>query len=359
MTNIFVPNGLRRNIILCTTRIISLVLLKSLRVSNTSWMEERYINTQGANNSTLKQDLTFRLARLSDFQEIMKMSKGIYNGHDYLPVRFHAWMKTENTAIMLSCCGEELVGLLVCSVVDEGRTFVSRAARILPEFRGQGVHKKQGKAMDEFVRKTFPNVRRKRLTKQDESFPFGRKILQQDTLSCCVEKATLRPHQMPTMSSVEIVPCGQDYLCDVIFAPRVRRNLFPDNVIVVEYFPFEPLRSNIDYLMQEQDLYFAVEKCTDNVAPRSVSFGVLSPRVSKRVYWSATVYSSDPILYEAHLVHQFQQACETIEDAFIFSCYQEKSLTRCGRRVFKEMFQTTLDEERSKKTMNLYEINFP
>ena len=78
----------------------------------------------------------------------------------------------ENSSVMLSYGGKKPVALLVCSVVYEGRSFVSRAARVLSEFRRQGVHKMQGKALEEFVRKTLPNINRKRLTKQDDNFPL-------------------------------------------------------------------------------------------------------------------------------------------------------------------------------------------
>jgi len=270
-------------------------------------------------------------------------------------------MKMENSAVMLSYTDKKPAGLLVCSVVDEGRSFVSRAARVLPEFRGQGVHKMQGKAMDEFVRRTFPNIRRKRLTKQDENFPLGRKLVQLDTLGCNVEKATLLTHQISAVeSSVEVISCPKEYLYNAIFARCTAQKLFPDNVIILDWLPVEPLGSNMDYLMLEHDVYFAVEKCTDvTQSPKSVSFGVLSPRVSKLVHWCATVYSCEKVLYEAHLVHQFKKACEVIKDTFIFSCYQDKTYTNCGRRVFKEQLQMTLDEERCKKTLNLYEIDFP
>lgn len=105
--------------------------------------------------------------------------------------------------------------------------------------------------MDEFVRKTFPNVKRKRLTKQDENFTFGRKLLQQDTLSCYVEHENLRSHQIPGISSVEFLPCTKEYLCEVVFCRRGAQKLFRESVIVVKYFPFEPLRSNFDYLIRE------------------------------------------------------------------------------------------------------------
>lgn len=49
--------------------------------------------------------------------------------------------------------------------------------------------------------------------------------------------------------------------------------------------------ANIDYSMQEHDMYSTVEKCTDGTqSPRSASFGVLSHRISKLIHWCATVY---------------------------------------------------------------------
>jgi len=128
-------------------------------------------------------------------------------------------MKMENSAVMLSYADKKPVGLLVCSVVDEGRSFISRAGRVLPEFRGQGVHEMQRKAMDEFVRQTLPKVVRKLSTKHDENFHLGRKLLQLDNLNCYVEKATLLTHHIPAVkSSVEVVSCTKEHLYNVIFS---------------------------------------------------------------------------------------------------------------------------------------------
>ena len=345
---------------LCSVRRLCLAFPKSLPMANTSLLKGRALMTRGLHYSRiLNQELTCRLARSNDFDDILTLSEGIYNGHDYVPVRFQTWMKMENSAVMLSYADKKPAGLLVCTVVDEGRSFVSRAARVSPEFRGQGVHKMQGKAMEEFVLKKFPNVRRKLLTKYDENFPLGRKLVQLDNLTCYVEKATLPSHQIPVAkSSVEVISCPKEYLHNVIFSRKTTQKLFPDNVIILDWLPIEPLGSNIDYLMQEHDMYFAVEKCADGTqSPRSVSFGVLSHRISKLVHWCAAVYSSEKVLYEAHLVHQFKKACEVVNGDFIFSCSQDKQFTDCGRRMFKEQLQMTLDEE--SETVNLYEFNFP
>ena len=76
------------------------------------------------------------------------------------------------------------------------------------------------------------------------------------------------------------------------------------------------------------------------------------------MHWSVTVYTSDPVLYEAHLLYQFKQACEVIGGDFIFDSYQDKSLTKHGRRVLQEGLKLELDEEVSKIPMELYEDVF-
>ena len=45
-------------------------------------------------------DLTFRLAQPGDFDEIVKLSEGIYNGHDYLPLTFHQWLQRDNLVVI-------------------------------------------------------------------------------------------------------------------------------------------------------------------------------------------------------------------------------------------------------------------
>ena len=149
-----------------------------------------------------------------------------------------------------------------------------------------------------------------------------------------------------TNDSTQIDACTKEYLCDIIFSSPVARTLFPDGVILSELFPIEPLRSNIDYLQQECDLYFAVEKRGEHPFPRSVSFGVLSPR-ARCMVWTATVYTSDPALYKEHVLYQFKRACDVVDDDFIFQSIQDKGLTSHGRRVLQERLQVQLEEETS------------
>ena len=225
--------------------------------------------------------LTFRLAQTSDFDEILIMSEGVYDGQDYLPVRFHNWMQMDNVAVMLAHSSEKLVGLVQCSVVDDGRTAVRRAARTSLEFRGQGVYKRLSKAMNEFVRRRYPDVQREIFTSIACPSP-AREITQMTNIrTSAVNKKLFALSSIKVNFSYQIEPCTKEYLCDTIFSSPVAQNLFPDNYIVLDWIPMEASRSNINIFQHElgHDFYFAVDKCGEDGIHRSVSFGALSPRV--------------------------------------------------------------------------------
>lgn len=137
------------------------------------------------------EELSFRLARLSDFDEIVSLSKGIYEGHDYLPIEFHKWMKMENMAIMLVLSGDKIVGSRAAYIIDDGKTYIRRAGRVLPEFRKQGISQKLSDALDEYVRFSFPTVERMRFVSKYNKFSDSlrlKKILQFEVLSYDIDE---------------------------------------------------------------------------------------------------------------------------------------------------------------------------
>ena len=305
----------------------------------------------------MAQNLSMRLARSNDYDQILKLSEGIHDGHDYLPPRYHTLMAMENVHVMLAFSGDKLASLVACSIIDEGKTVVSRAWRTSPEFRGQGINQLLQSSLLDFSRKRYPMIERCRLvsTLSPDILSNSYKSLdQKDVLLCMVLNSTKRPQEISlNVDSLEIQSCTEEYICDVIF--KQAEKVFPGNVILADWFPIEPFRSNIDYWMQENDsLYFAVEKCVDGGSPRSFSLGVRSQNV-KFVKWSVTIYSNDPQLYRAHLVHQFQRSCEEIESEYSFICCQDEMFTKCGIKVLQELLNLKFDEEIKLKKAYIYE----
>ena len=282
-------------------------------------------------------ELIFRLAQTSDLDEILILSEGVYDGQDYLPVRFHNWVQMDNVAVMLAHASEKLVGLVQCSVVNDGRTAVRQAARKLLEFRGQGVYKRLSEAMNEFVRRQYLNVYREIFA--STACPSSTREITQMTIirTSAVNRSLLALNSLKVNFSDLIEPRTKEYLCDTIFSSPVAQKLFPDNSIVLDWIPMEASRSNIDHFQHElgQDFYFAVDKCGEDGIHRSVSFGALTPRVGC-IDWTVTIYTSDRSLYEAQVIHQLQHAFNVIEGEFFISFTQDKSLSNRGRRLLRE-----------------------
>ena len=84
-------------------------------------------------------------------------------------------------------------------------------------------------------------------------------------------------------------------------------------------------------MLQESHEMF-VENCPDHVSPKSLRFSSFYPDV-KFVVWITSLYTKDPVLFEAHLLHQLKRACEVINGDLIFLSFQDKSLTLSARKV--------------------------
>ena len=106
--------------------------------------------------------LTLRPADADDFDEIVKLSEGIYAGHDYLPLIFHQWLQRDNIVVILAHCGVRLFGLEAYFVVDDGRTLINRAGRVHPDYRGQGIFKQVGEYTIKHAKEHYANLQRKR-----------------------------------------------------------------------------------------------------------------------------------------------------------------------------------------------------
>ena len=311
------------------------------------------------------EEVRCRLARLSDFDEVVNLSRGIYKGHDYLPLEFHRWIKTENFAVMVAVVGEKLVGLKVGFIVDDRKTCIRRSGRVLPEYRGRGVNKKLSLVLDEYVRQNFPSVIRVRFVTRyndfsDNSLAKLKTIGQFEVLSYDIGHEAPRPKEKSQeISTVGITRCTKEYISDIIFSSPAGQLLVSDSILLYDRLPFELLRSNFEKLLQEfENLEFYTEKCCANFFPKSFSFGCVTPRVDY-IHWTTYIYTSDICLYQAHLLHQFKRACEAIEGRFIFvSSAQSEPLTAHGKMLMEDKLRLKKSDNLQEIKLYIFELNF-
>jgi len=298
------------------------------------------IRTLTVNALQRKKDLTYRLAEPNDFDNVLKISEGLHDGHDYLPLIFHQWLKYDNSAVMLALDDEEPIGLLAGFIVDNGSTVVWRGGRVVPGRRGQGVFRGLREALDDFLGEHFPNVCREQVSVYTTQIPNSkdnpwRRILEYDALYYAVDEKTSLSNNLPSENKLVIESCTKEYFSDKIISCPSTKKLFANNPLVVDRCPFMPLRSNVDFILREHDLHMFVEKCSDAL-PRSFSHGVYAQR-TESTEWLATVYTDNPALFKAHLLHQFKRACEVIQGKFTFFTFQDRHMTALTRNVLGNM----------------------
>ena len=300
--------------------------------------------------------LTLRPADADDFDEIVKLSEGIYAGHDYLPLIFHQWLQRDNIVVILAHCGARLVGLEAYFVVDDGRTLIHRAGRVHPDYRGQGIFKQVGEYSIKHAKEHYANIQRKRFVSiRNTEIPDPRKLLELHIEAYNIGKEFCDKLKATALTnSMEIKTCAPDYFANIIESLPAR--LFTRNSILSNWCPFERLRSNVDHILREStELY--VEKCDDDVIPNSLSVGTLSPRV-KYKQWVAEVYADSPDLFQAHIVHQLKRACELINDDFIFTItMQDESLSSLVRIIMKDQLKFKTADFFHNKTLRVYETD--
>ena len=298
--------------------------------------------------------LTLRTAEAGDFNEIVKLSEGIYTGHDYLPLIFHQWLQRDNIVVILAHCGARLVGLEAYFVVDDGRTLIHRAGRVHPDYRGQGIFKQIYEYSIKHTKEHYPNLQRERFTSiLDLEIPDPRKLLELHVEAYHVGKEFCDKSEATALKNpMEIKTCAPDYFANIIESLPAR--LFASNSIFLSNScPFDRLRSNVDHILREStELY--VEKCDHDVIPNSLGVGTLSPRV-KYMQWVAQVYTDSPDLFQAHIVHQFKRACELINDDFVFITMADERLSSLVRIIMKDQLKFKTVDRFHNKTLKVFE----
>ena len=156
--------------------------------------------------------------------------------------------------------------------------------------------------------------------------------------------------------SIVIKPCSRKYISDVILSSTERAQLFPEDIIFFNWVPFEPLRSNIDHILEDCNELFT-EDFVDDSIPRSISFGTYLP-TEKFLDWRTAIYLDDLTLFEAHLLHQLNRACEFIKSDF-FCLFSWQEVDRTHEKVIEEQLQLNVYHHYLEQgKMYLYEKEF-
>ena len=290
--------------------------------------------------------LNVRLAVEGDYEAVVDVSQGIYDGLDYLPVVFHKLLTQPNRVLFVAELEGKIIGTEFIFVVDEGETAIERAWRIHPKYRGRGLGSQMARFVLEYVKQNYPRVSRVRTTIRKNARYPRRDIFQYSFKIFNVSKDFTISGE-PGIPKIKLSRYSKEEFSDIILDKPVTEVLFKKHLHIVDWIPFEAERYNLDLMVNEGDCLLADQSAKDysrGMVPKSFSHGRLSPRVECCV-WVTAIYTDDPALFAAHLLKQLRVARETIEGDFVlsFSCAEKHK--DHGREICEDKLGLELRQE--------------
>lgn len=86
--------------------------------------------------------LMMRKVKTSDLEDILEISRHVWEGHDYLPSVIEKWLKDPNSYTYGIEVDGHLVSLDNLRLIEKGRTGWLEGLRVHPDYRGRGLAKK-------------------------------------------------------------------------------------------------------------------------------------------------------------------------------------------------------------------------
>ncbi|KAK6466451.1 putative N-acetyltransferase 16 [Huso huso] len=210
-------------------------------------------------------EIEFCLAREEDYDDVMAISHGIYSGMDYLPARYHLWMKEPHRLVFLGKRRGRVIALESTILVDGGETVIVEGLRVAPEERGRGVAGLIQSHVAQFIKTYYPRVRTRRLTRGDNPGPQAlakfrvlatRAILTQhceaDSVGRFIDELGVRVRlegagQHPPAPPP--VTLQREELRSLLLSnPGAVDKLLPAGTIIQDWQPLRPTPANLDTL---------------------------------------------------------------------------------------------------------------
>jgi GNAT superfamily N-acetyltransferase len=243
-----------------------------------------------------------RPLRESDKDDVLEIARHIWEGHDYIPYFFDAWLKdTDSHPVGIEYSGH-IVALANLRVIDNGRTGWMEALRVHPNHRGEGL----ATTLTQYVVRLAKNIPVSRIryttaVGNETSLHLAKTVGMKRKFNLAVHwqenptEITWRSSGLPLL---EIT--AHDISRDLIDA-----KLLPFNIIVYDW---KALDATSDGLAKVGSIArFWVQKEAGKI--RSLSLGYIRDGISG-AEWGFTIYAKDAAGFLNHLSHHVNMASE-------------------------------------------------
>uniref|UniRef100_A0A8C5MCG0 N-acetyltransferase domain-containing protein n=1 Tax=Leptobrachium leishanense TaxID=445787 RepID=A0A8C5MCG0_9ANUR len=203
-------------------------------------------------------------ATAGDYEGVIAISEGVFMGIDYLPFRYHAWLKDPQRRMFVAKLEEKVVAFDSFLVVDGGVTAVLQGLRVAPWLRGRGVAGIIQKFTLDTLRLDHPDVTKIRLTRTEDPPPtmlnkyrlLHSKVnsmhlfqyMSQMSFKKHISVITNSISRLPSTSQDFPPPVFLDYseVRSLFSGPLKEEDILPGRFLIQSWLPITTCKANLD-----------------------------------------------------------------------------------------------------------------
>ncbi|XP_044134693.1 histidine N-acetyltransferase-like [Bufo gargarizans] len=302
--------------------------------------------------------IDFSPATAEDYEELMSISSGLFNGTDYFPVMYHKWLKEPQRRMFVARCEGKVVGFECFIVVDDGTTAVVEGLRVAAEMRRRGV----GGVIERFcwdvICSDYPEVIRVRFSRSENPPAIMVETCNRITCKAVIPvrvtadqlEAKLRLLESRVNNedrSKKLSVLGPEEILR-FFESKTKEQLLPGGLLVQGWFPIAAQKSNLDLLLKREIvwIYSHPGDSSDSASSSKVTPGSNGPQASpegflslgskpflvpiadKVYYIDIDLFGNDPSCAKVHVLEQLKIGVKGLPSGsgILFIIYAEESL---------------------------------
>ncbi|XP_040271077.1 histidine N-acetyltransferase-like [Bufo bufo] len=302
--------------------------------------------------------IDFSPATAEDYEELMSISSGLFNGTDYVPVKYHTWLKEPQRRMFVGRCEGKVVAFESFIVLDDGTTAVMEGLRVAAEMRRRGV----GGVIDRFCWNVLcsdhPKVKILRFSRSENPPAIMLETCKRITCKAVIPvlvtadqlEAKLRLLESRVNNedkSKKLSVLGPEEILR-FFESKTKEQLLPGGLLVQGWFPIAAQKSNLDLLLKREIvwIYSHPEDSSDSASSSKVTPGSNGPHASpegflslgsqpflvpiadKVYYIDIDLFGNDPSCAKVHVLEQLKIGVKGLPagSGILFILYAEESL---------------------------------
>lgn len=243
-----------------------------------------------------------RPLRESDKDDILEIARHTWEGHDYLPYSFDAWLKDSNSHTAAIEYENHVIALANLRVIENGRTGWMEGLRVHPNHRGESLASVLTSHVIELA-KSVPveRVRYTTATENETSLHLGQKVGMQRKFDLAVHWQGL-PKEIPDRRiEVPLKQAGSSKL----YPDLIDAGLLPHNVVIFDWKALDATLEGLGTIEQVSDFWIQMQ----NDVIKAFSLGFARDSKDGNT-WCCTIYTKEESCFLDNLSHHANIASE-------------------------------------------------